>query len=304
MSPIGARTGRRFLPTLILCLAVFSPASAQTVPQGVFTYHNDLARTGQNLNETILTPGNVNSTTFGKRFADPVDGQVYAQPLYVANVAIPSQGTHNVVYVATENDTVYAFDADVQGPPLWQTSLLVNGGTAVPSADVNCSDLVPVIGVTGTPVIDPITNTLYIVAKTKEGLVATPSYVQRLHALDITTGAEKFGGPVAIAATVPGTGYGGDGSAITFDPFRQLNRAGLALVNGVVYIGFGAHCDGDPYHGWLFGYDAGTLTQVGVFATTPNGNRGGLWQAGGSIAVDSSAALYFMTGNGTFDGPN
>src|SRR5207302_1159003 len=137
-------------------------------------------------------------------FANPVDGQVYAQPLYVANVVIPNQGIHNVVYVATENNTVYAFDADTHGAPLWQTSLSINGGTAVPSSDVNCPDVVPVIGVTGTPVIDPTTNTLYVVAKTKEG----PSYFQRLHALDIATGAEKFGGPVAIEATVSGTGDG------------------------------------------------------------------------------------------------
>src|SRR5260370_32082542 len=148
MSPIGARTGRRFLPALILCLAVFSPASAQTLPVGVFTYHNDLARTGQNVNETILTPGNVTSTTFGKQFADPVDGYVYAQPLYVANVAIPNQGTHNVVYVTTENDTVYAFDADAQGAPLWQTSLLLNVVTAVSTNHFHCAYLTPAIRLT------------------------------------------------------------------------------------------------------------------------------------------------------------
>src|SRR5438309_2535197 len=301
MSSIGARTGRRFLPALILCFAVFSPASAQTPSQGVFTYHNDLARTGQNVNETILTPGNVTSTTFGKQFADPVDGYVYAQPLYVANVAIPNQGTHNVVYVATENDTVYAFDADAQGAPLWQTSLLVNGGSAVPSTDLNCSDLTPVIGVTATPVIDPTTNTLYVVAKSKEGLPTAPAYVQRLHALDIATGAEKFGGPVTIEATASGTGAGGNGTTLTFNPLRQLNRPGLTLVNGVVYIAFGSHCDVDPYHGWLLGYDAGNLSQVEVFVTTPNGSRGAIWQSGGSIAVDSSNTLYIMTGNGTFD---
>src|SRR5207302_5887151 len=192
----------------------------------------------------------------------PVDGQVYAQPLYVANVAIPGQGIHNVVYVATENNTVYAFDADTQGAPLWQTSLIINGGTAVPSSDipdVNCSNLVPIIGVTGTPVIDPTTNTLYVVAKTKEGPSTAPSYFQRLHALDIATGAEKFGGPVAIAGTVFGMGGGSDGTALTFDPLRELNRPGLALVNGVVYIGFGSHCDIAPWHGWLFGYDASKL---------------------------------------------
>jgi hypothetical protein len=282
-------------------LAVSSAVFAQTPSQGVFTYHNDLARTGQNLNETILSPSNVNSTGFGKLFADPVDGQVYAQPLYVANVVIPGQGIHNVVYVATENNTVYAFDADTHGAPLWQTSLSINGGTAVPSSDVNCSDLVPVIGVTSTPVIDPSTNTLYVVAKTKEGPATFPSYFQRLHALDIATGAEKFGGPVAIEATVSGTGDGSNGTTITFDPFKQMNRPGLALVNGVVYIAFASHCDHHPYHGWILAYDASHLTQRGVFITTPNGFEGGIWQSGGSVAVDEANNLYVMTGNGTFD---
>ena len=300
---------RRILPALLLCLTVSSAASAQIPSPGVFTYHNDPARTGQNVNETILTPITATSTTFGKLFADPVDGQLYAQPLYVANVAIPAQGIHNVVYAATENDTVYAFDADVQGAPLWQTSLLVNGGTPVPSSDLppypgegtSCTVVVPVIGVTGTPVIDPTTNTLYVVAKTKEGPPDVPAYVQRLHALDLATGAEKFGGPVTIAATVPGTGDGSDGTTLTFDPLHHLNRPGLALVNGVVYVAFGSLCDDYPFHGWLFGYDAGLLTQVGVFVTTPNGGGGGVWQSGGSVAADAGNNLYVMTGNGTFD---
>jgi len=295
------RTSSRVTLALVLCLAVSSAVLAQTPSQGVFTYHNDLARTGQNLNETILSPSNVNSTSFGKLFANPVDGQVYAQPLYVANVVIPDQGTHNVVYVATENNTVYAFDADTQGAPLWHTSLSINGGTAVPSSDVNCSDLYPVIGVTSTPVIDPTTNTLYIVAKTKEGPATAPSYFQRLHALDIATGAEKFGGPAAIEATVSGTGDGSNGTTITFDPFQQMNRPGLALVNGVVYIAFASHCDHNPYHGWILAYDASQLTQRGVFITTPNGIAGGIWQSGGSVAVDEANNLYVMTGNGTFD---
>src|SRR6266480_1976025 len=292
-----SRTSSSVILALVLSLAVSSAVYAQTPSQGVFTYHNDLARTGQNLNETILSPSNVNSTSFGKLFADPVDGQVYAQPLYVANVVIPNQGIHNVVYVATENNTVYAFDADTRGAPLWRTSLSINGGTAVSSSDINCPDMVPVIGVTSTPVIDPTTNTLYVVAKTKEGT----SYFQRLHALDIVTGAEKFGGPVAIEATVSGTGDGSNGASITFDPFKQLNRPGLALVNGVVYISFASHCDLNPYHGWILAYDASQLTQRGVFITTPNGNEGGIWQSGGSIAVDEANNLYVMTGNGTFD---
>jgi len=205
------RAAGALLLTLASSMPGASIAFAQIPPQGVFTYHFDPARTGANVNETILTPGTVSAATFGKLFADPVDGQIYTQPLYVASVAIPGQGSHNVVYVATENDTVYAFDADIAGAPLWQTSLLTNAGTAVPSSDTGCGDLTPVIGVTGTPVIDPGTNTLYVVANTKEGDPTTPSYVQRLHALDIATGAEKFGGPVAIAAAVPGTGDGGNG---------------------------------------------------------------------------------------------
>ena len=299
--PFYLRAGSRFILALVSCFVAPLGVFAQSPSQGVFTYHNDLARTGQNLNETILTPANVNSASFGKKFFDPVDASIYGQPLYVANLAIPGRGTHNVVFVATENDTVYAFDADTQGPPLWQTSLLVNGGTAVPSSDVQCNDLVPLIGVTGTPVIDPTTNTLYVVAKTKEGTSSNPSYFHRLHALDITTGAEKFGGPVDITATVSGTGAGGDGTSITFDPLTQLNRFGLALANGVVYVGFGSHCDNYPYHGWVIAYDAGQLTQAGVFISTPNGESGGIWQAGGSLAVDASNNFYVMTGNGTFD---
>ena len=290
---------------LLLTLVASTPGArigfAQTPPQGVFTFHNDPGRTGANVNETILTPAAVNVVSFGKLFADPVDGQVYAQPLYVQNVAIPGQGSHNTVYVATENDTVYAFDADAPGAPLWQTSLLINGGTAFPSSDIDCGQIAPVVGVTGTPVIDPATSTLYVVAKSKEGDPTNPSYVQRLHALDIATGAEKFGGPVAITATVPGRGDGGDGITITFDPFQQLNRPGLALVTGVVYVAFGSHCDAAPYHGWILAYDAGSLTPVGIFATTPDGGGGAIWQSGGSVAADPSNNLYVMTGNGTFD---
>lgn len=263
----------------------------------VLTYHNDLGRTGQNLNEMLLVPANVSSATFGKLFSDPIDGQAYAQPLYVPNVTITGQGTHNVVYVATENDTVYAFDADHSGLPLWQRSLLLNGGSAVPSGDTSCGQIVPQIGITSTPVIDLASNTLYAVAMTKEG----SAYFQRLHALDITTGQEKLGGPVVITATVPGTGAGSTGGNITFNPFSQLNRPGLALANGIVYIAFGSHCDIGPYHGWVIAYTASSLTQAGVYNVTPNGSQGAIWQTGDAPAVDSSGNLYVMTGNGTFD---
>jgi hypothetical protein len=265
----------------------------------VLTYHNDLGRTGQNLNEMLLTPANVTSATFGKLFSDSIDGQAYAQPLYIPNLTISGQGAHNVVYVATENDTVYAFDADRGGAGslLWHTSLLPNGGSAVSSGDTSCGQIVPQIGITSTPVIDLTSNTLYAVAMTKEG----SSYFQRLHALDITTGQEKLGGPVVITATVPGSGAGSSGGKITFDPLSQLNRPGLALVNGIVYIAFGSHCDVFPYHGWMFAYSASNLGQIAVFNATPNGSQGAIWQTGDAPAVDSGNNLYVMTGNGTFD---
>jgi len=268
---------------------------------GTFTYHNDTARTGQNLREFALTPATVNQIQFGMIFSCVVDGNVYAQPLYVANLAIPGQGTHNVVFVATEHDSVFAFDADNPAcSQLWMTSFVdPNAGiTTVPSDDVLTNDIVPEIGITGTPVIDPQSRTLYVVAKTKEN----GSYLQRLHALDITTGAEKFGGPVVIQASVPGTGDGNDGLGnVPFDPLRQLQRAALLLANSVVYVAFGSHGDIDPYHGWLLGYDAATLQQVAVFNTTPNGSQGAIWQSGDGPSADASGNIFVITGNGTFD---
>lgn len=276
--------------TLTVTSGIVSTAS-------VLTYHNDLGRTGQNLDETLLTPANVTSATFGKLFFDSIDGQAYAQPLYVPNLTISGQGAHNVVYVATENDTVYAFDADRAASPLWHTSLLLNGGSAVSSRDTSCDQIVPQIGITSTPVIDLSSNTLYAVAMTKEG----SSYFQRLHALDMTTGQEKLGGPVVITATVAGSGAGSSGGKITFNPLSQLNRPGLALVNGIVYIAFGSHCDVPPYHGWMFAYSASNLSQIAVYNTTPNGSQAAIWQTGDAPAVDSGNNLYVMTGNGTFD---
>ena len=290
--------GAMALVALCLVAAGVSRSFAQV---GVLTYHNDNARTGQNLQETILTPANVNQTMFGKLYHQRVDGFVYAEPLYVSNVAIPGKGSHNVVYVATEHDSVYAFDADSNtgqnAQPLWKTRFAGRGVRPVPSRDIGCTDLVPEIGITGTPVIDPATATLYVVAKTKEN----HSYVQRLHALDIQTGQEKLGGPVVISASVPGSGDGNNGGVVSFDPLLQNQRAGLLLTNGVVYVAWGSHCDINPYHGWVMGFDAATLRLVATFNSTPDGGLGGIWQGGAGPAADSGGNIYFGTGNGTFD---
>jgi hypothetical protein len=271
-----------------------------TAADDVLTYHNDLARTGLDPDETILTPANVDPSSFGRLFSDPVDGFVYAQPLYVSGVSIPGKGTHNVVYVATENDTVYAFDADRAGPPLWRMSL-AEGGSAVPSTIFACGQIVPRVGITGTPVIDRATGTLYVVAMVQHSSLGHTVYAQRLHALDIATGAEKLGGPVTIAGRVPGKGAGSKGAKLAFDGFLHLNRPGLALSNGVLYIAFGSHCDLGDYHGWVFAYGADHLQLRAVFNSTPNGSQGAIWQTGDAPAVDAKGNVYLLTGNGTFD---
>jgi hypothetical protein len=265
---------------------------------GTFVYHNDNGRTGQNLNETVLTSGNVNSAQFGKLFTYPVDGQIYAEPLYVQGVNVVGFGTHNVVYVATENDSVYALDADGStSTALWQMSLLPAGGQVLNATDIGgCSNISPLVGITSTPVIDPATNTIFVLARSKVVNGSVTSYYQYLHALDITSGVERAGSPVQIQAsvsTINGT--------LNFDPQMQNQRAGLFLVNGVVYIAWSAHCDIQPYHGWLMGYQESTLQQAAVFNTTPNGKQGGVWQSGAAPAVDEYGYIYFMIGNGTFD---
>jgi hypothetical protein len=273
------------------------PISAQV---SVLTYHNDHARTGQNLNETLLNPATVHTTTFGKLFSYPVDGQVYAQPLYLPNVNIPGRGLHNVVFVATQHDTVYAFDADdPQTGLLWAVSFIdpAHGVTPVPTSDaVQDKSIVPEVGITGTPVIADSTGTLYVVAKTKEVSANGTNYVQRLHALDVATGAEKFGGPIVISASVDGAG-----KKVFFNALQANQRPGLLLSNGVVYIAWATHGDATGSHGWLIGYDALTLQQVAVFNTTPNTELGGIWMAGAGPAADSTGAIYLSTGNGTFD---
>ena len=282
---------------LALVLCVGRLAAAQV---SVTTFHNDNFRTGQNVQETVLTPGNVNSHQFGKLFSAAVDGYVYAQPLYMPNVQNIAGGTHNVLYVATEHDSLYAMDAD-SGAVLWRKNFTDadEGITTVPSGDVSCGDLTPEIGITSTPVIDPATTTLYLMAKTKE----TGVYFQRLHAIDIVSGAEKFGGPVAIAATVNGNGEGGNGSTVSFDPLREINRPGLLLENGHVVIAWAALCDVHPYHGWVMSYSAATLAQEAVLNTSPNGKAAGVWLSGDGINADSNGNLYIATGNGSYDGP-
>jgi chitodextrinase len=273
-----------------------------TAHAGVFTHHNDNARTGQNLNETVLTTANVNASTFGKLFSYQIDGIAHASPLYVANVNIPGVGVRNVVYVATEHDSVYAFDADGgSSSPLWKVSFInpAAGVTTVPNSDVGeCCDIAPEIGITGTPVIDTATRTLYVVAKTKEG---SNTYRHRLHALDIATGTEKFGGPVVITASVPGTGVGSQNGTLSTNTLRENQRTALLLYNGVVYFGFGSHGDNQPYHGWVLGYNASTLQRVFVYTPTRNGEGGGIWQSGGGLTIDSAGNFYFATGDGTFN---
>lgn len=271
---------------------------------GTFTYHNDLPRTGQNLNETVLTTGNVNPAQFGKLFSYPVDGQIYAQPLYVANVSIPNQGNHNVVYVATEHDSVYAFDADGRTTtPLWQNSY-ANGSsvTTVPSSLFTCGSLHPEVGITGTPVIDPVRGALYVVVRTAEISGGVTTYVQRLHALDIASGAELANSPVVIQPVVPGSGFGNDQNGnIPFDPLKENQRAGLVLLNGSLYIAWGGLCDNNPYHGWLVQYDPNTLQQGAAFNTSPNDWGSPIWDSGSAPAADAEGNLYALTGNGDFD---
>jgi hypothetical protein len=307
--PTRPRKATRRRPDLWVRLGVEQLEPRWLPSVNVLTYHNDSARTGQNLNETTLTPANVNVRSFGKLFADAVDGQVYAQPLYMANLSIAG-AVHNVVFVATQNDSVYAFDANQSGPPLWQVSLLGPGERALTSDDISpeYDDIVPQIGITGTPVIDDASGTLYVVTVAttapEDQLADSSDTVQKLHALDITTGAEKFDGPVIIQASVNGTGDGNDGHGhVPFDPLQQLQRPGLLLSNGVVYIAWGSHADYDPYHGWIMGYDAATLDQVAVFNTTPNGGEGSIWQSGGGLATDDAGNIYAEVGNGSFD-PN
>jgi hypothetical protein len=273
-----------------------NPPATAAPTVDVVTYHNDIARTGQQLHETKLTPANVNSSTFGKINNYPVDGKVDAEPLYLSNVSIAG-GTHNVLYVATENDSVYAFDAD-SGAQLWKVSALGNGET--PSDSLNCFQISPIIGITSTPVIDRARGphgAIYLVAMSKD---ASGNYHQRIHALDLTTGAELFGGPTTIGASVPGGGPNSSGGTLTFDPKQYAERQSLLLLNGNVYTGWTSHCDIAPYNGWVISYSADTLQQTGVLNVTPNGTGGAIWMSGAGMASDGQS-IYFLDANGTFD---
>ena len=280
-----------------------SPVPGSGTSVSILTHHYDVARTGANLTETVLTAANVNSNQFGKLFSLPVDGQIYAQPLYVPGVSIPGKGTRNVVYVATEHDSVYAFDADgTTASPLWQRSFINPGAgiTTVSNDDFPQAyeDIAPEIGITSTPTIDPSSGTLYVVAKTKEN----GNFVQRLHALDIASGAEKFGSPVAIQASVPGAGVRNDGNGnVVFDPLINLQRAGLLLVQGTVYVAFASHGDFDPFNGWILGYDAHSLKQVIAYTPDADGGGGSVWQSGGGPAADAVGNIYVAVANGDFD---
>jgi hypothetical protein len=270
---------------------------------GMLRWHNDPAITGQNQKETTLMPSNVHQSTFGKLFTYTLDEQSFAQPLYVSNVPFPGAGQHNAVYVCTENNTVYAFNADSKAnAPFWQKTLMPSGATPVDGNKTGGigGPITPNVGITGTPVIDGSTGTLYVVSVTQE----SSGQVHRLHALDITTGNEKFGGPRLIQASVPGTGAGSSNGQIKFDPTLELQRSALTLVNGVVYIAWASYQDFGNYHGWIMGYDASTLQQVSVWNATPNGGQGGVWMSGAGISSDSGGNLYVVVGNGTFDADN
>jgi hypothetical protein len=285
--------------------------SAQTAtPVPVSTWRYDLTHAGQNTNETLLTPSNVNVNSFGKLFSLRVDSTVYAQPLYVPGLTMKDGQVHNVLFVGTENDSIYAFDADSNGganaKPIWQISLLTSaygagaGATAVDWHDSGSPDVAPTVGITGTPTINLATNTMYVVGATKENGV----YYSRLHAINIINGTEQPNSPVDITASVAGTGNGSSGGMLAFDPLWENQRTAINYYKGYVYFGYGAHGDNGPWHGWLFAYDATTLKQTAALCTTPNGVGAGIWAAGAGLPIDEdgpngAARMFLVTGNGT-----
>ncbi|HXL23475.1 MAG TPA: hypothetical protein VOA78_13490 [Candidatus Dormibacteraeota bacterium] len=269
---------------------------------GVFTHHNDTSRTGQNTKEYALTTSTVKTATFGKLFSCTIDASAYAQPLWVANLSV-NGAPHNVIYVASQHNTVYAFDADSPScQNLWGApkSLNASGETWVTSSDASCGDLTPDIGIVSTPVIDPVGRTIFIVSKSKS-TSGTPTFHQRLHALDLATGAEKVT-PQDIQAKVPGTGNESSGGLVPFDPLINNQRSALLLTGGHIIIAWASHCDNGPYHGWVMSYNAATLAQEAVHNVSPNGALDGIWMAGGGPAADSSGNIFYASGNGSWNG--
>ena len=278
--------------------ATLTVNAAPPATTDVLTYHNDIARTGQNLTEATLTSSNVTSATFGKLGFYSVDGLVDAEPLYASSVSVPGNGTHNLLIVPTENDSVYAFDAD-SGATIWRVTTLNTSET--PSDNRGCGQVTPEIGVTSTPVIDRTqgaNGAIYVVAMSKDG---SGNYHQRLHALDLALGTELFSGPVEIQASYPGTGDDNNGSNVLFDAKQYKERAALLLLNGIVYLSWASHCDIRPYTGWIMGYSESTLAQKTVLNITPNGSEGAIWMAGAGLAADNSGNIYFLDANGEFD---
>ena len=311
-----------FFNSIRIAVAVLTLAASPVFGESVLTYHNNNARTGANTNETLLTPANVNTKTFGLLRKYPVDGYVYAQPLYASGLEIPGKGVRNVVFVATANNSVYAFDADSDagsdGEVLWHDDL-GRGIDLVQHHEIGeryhnnvFQDMLPQIGITGTPVIDPVAKTLYVDAFTRTGADGGPVFHHKIHALNITDGSERVFSPVEVAASVPGTGVGSFNGVVSFDPRRQIQRPALTLVGGILYVGYGSAADTDPYHGWIIGYNAADLQLLTncVFNTTPtatverfgsHAGEGALWMGGDGLCVDANTNLYFEVANGSFD---
>jgi hypothetical protein len=293
------------MPLLALRHAALALALGASALAQVTTSQYDNFRTGATLHEKLLSPQNVNTRQFGKLGGFKVDGAVYAQPLFLPSVEIPGKGTHDVLFVATEHDSVFAFDANRPGdPPLWKVSFLDKSRGTVPLSEdmVQCPFIRPEVGITSTPVIDIKTGTLYVLARTAiRHAVGDNEYFQHLHALAITTGVEKFGGPKLIAASVPGRGAGRSNRQVVFDPLHENPRAALTLASNNVYLAWASSCDVDPYHGWVIAYDPQTLAQKAVLNVDPDGSEAGIWLSDTGPAVDSDGNLYVPTGNGTFD---
>ena len=300
--------GTTILALLISCQAVLAQSD-------VLTQHNDIGRTGWNANEPDLTPSTVSKNTFGLLYSRTVDDQVYAQPLLASNVNV-SGTPHNILYVATVNNTIYAFDGEDGTNTIWTRNLTPTGMVPPinyfmhpPPCGGGYQDFSGQMGIVGTPVIDKSTNTLYVLSRYVNAAIidqgshsdatqySSTGFYQSLHAIDLATGAEKFGGPVNVAATYPGSAPGSSGGIVTFDPRRENQRAGLLLLNGIVYIAYAGHCDWNNYGGWVLGYSAADLSQKVAFLTTPNDGRGGVWQSGAGLAAESSGNIYIASGN-------